>query len=162
MEVVKNLHFIATGFWSDGGGRYIGGLGPAFVVAQQGATTSPFTVQAVHSGSGIAGAEWHADRNNVIAFTYSGAYFARAISRDPSTGALVGYGFAGSANSNNRLVQEGTLATQTILWTRPGYGSVQVISQSSYVERAPWYLIPGAPKNAHVFAGYANLRYVLP
>jgi hypothetical protein len=74
----------------------------------------------------------------------------------------VGYGFAGSANSNNRLLQEGTLATQTILWTRPGYGSVQVITQSSYIQRAPWYVAPAAPKDAHVFAGYANLRYVLP
>jgi hypothetical protein len=162
IEMIKNLHFIATGFWSDGGGRYIGGLGPAFVVAQPGGTTSPFSVQMVHSGSAIAGTEWRANRNNVIALTYSRAYFTRAFSTDPSTGALVGYGFAGSANSNNRLLQEGTLATQTILWTRPGYGSVQVITQSSYIQRAPWYVAPAAPKDAHVFAGYANLRYVLP
>jgi hypothetical protein len=162
MEVLRNLHVIATGFWSDGGGRYIGGLGPAFVVAQPGATTSPFSVQMVHSGSAIAGVEWWVNKKNVIAFTYSGAYFARTFSRDPSTGALVGFGFAGSANSNNRAIQEGTLATQTMLWTRPGYGSVQVITQSSYIERAPWYLAPGEPKDAHMFAGYLNLRYVLP
>jgi hypothetical protein len=162
LEVVRNLHVIATGFWSDGGGRYIGGLGPAFVVAQPGVTTSPFSVQMVHSGSAIAGLEWWVNKKNVIAFTYSDAYFARAYSIDPSTGALIGYGFAGSTDSNNRAIQEGTLATQTMLWTRPGYGSVQVITQSSYIERAPWYLAPGAPKNAHVFVGYANLRYVLP
>jgi hypothetical protein len=162
IEIVKDLHFIVTGFWSDGGGRYIGGLGPGFVVAQPAGITSPFAIQLVHSGSAIAGTEWHANRNNVIALTYSGAYFARTFSRDPSTGSLVGYGFAGSANSNNRLLQEGTLATQTILWTRPGYGSVQVITQSSYIQRAPWYLAPGTPKDAHAFAGYANLRYVLP
>lgn len=162
MEVVRNLHVIATGFWSDGGGRYIGGLGPAFVVSQPEATTSPFSVKMVHSGSAIAGLEWWVNKKNVIAFTYSDAYFARAFSRDPSTGALVGYGFIGSANSNNRAIQEGTLATQTMVWTRPGYGSVQVITQSSYIERAPWYLAPGAPKDAHAFAGYLNLRYVLP
>jgi hypothetical protein len=162
MEVMKNLHVIVTGFWSDGGGRYIGGLGPAFVVAQQGETSSPFSVQVVHSGSGIAGAEWLAHKDSVIALTYSSAYFARAFSTDPSTGELVGYGFPGSSNSNNRVLQEGTLATQTTLWKWPGYGSVQVITQSSYIQRAPWYLAPGAPKNAHVFVGYANLRYVLP
>jgi hypothetical protein len=162
LEVVRNLHVIATGFWSDGGGRYIGGLGPAFVVAQPGLTTSPFSVQMVHSGSAIAGVEWWVNKKNVIAFTYSDAYFARAYSIDPSTGDLIGYGFAGSADSNNRAIQEGTLATQTMLWTRPGYGSVQVITQSSYIERAPWHLAPGAPKNALVFVGYANLRYVLP
>jgi len=162
IEVTKSLHAIATAFWSDGGGRYIGGLGPAFVVAQPGTSTSPFSVQMVHSGSLIAGTEWRATKANVIAFTYSGAYFARSFSRDPSTGELIGYGFTGSANSNNRALQEGTLATQTVLWTRPGYGSVQVITQSSYIARTPWYLDPKSPKEAHVFAGYANLRYVLP
>jgi len=39
---------------------------------------------------------------------------------------------------------------------------VQVITQGSYITRAPWYLSPGNPKDAHAFSGYANLRYVLP
>jgi len=162
IEVARNLHLIATGFWSDGGGRYIGGLGPAFVVAQPDTTSSPFSARLVHSGSTIAGVEWRASKRNVIALTYSGAYFGRSFSVDPSSGALVGYGFRGSANSNNRAVQEGTLATQTMLWTRPGYGSVQVITQSSYITRSPWNLDPASPRYAHLFAGYANLRYVLP
>lgn len=162
LEVVKNLHVILTGFWSDGGGRYIGGLGPGFVVEQVGSKIGPFQAQLVHSGSGIASAEWQANKTNLLAFSYSGAYFDRVFSTDPSSGALVGYGFAGSANSNNRAIQEGTFATQTTLWKQRGYGSVQVITQSSYITRAPWSLAPGAPKDAHVFAGYANLRYVLP
>ena len=162
LEVVKNFHLILTGFWSDGGGRYIGGLGPAFVVAQQGSKTSPFVAELVHSGSGIAGAELQANRATLVALTFSGAYFARAFSTDPSTGNLVGYGFTGSGNSNNRTVQEGTIATQTTLWKQPGYGSLQVITQSSYITRTPWYVAPNAPGGAHVFAGYANLRYVLP
>lgn len=162
IEVARNLHVIATGFWSDGGGRYIGGLGPAFVVAQPGTKTSPFSVRMVHSGSAIAGTEWRAPRNNVIALTYSRAYFGRSFSVDPTTGGFVGYGFVGSQNSNNRVLQEGTLATQTVLWTRPGYGSVQVITQSSYISRSSWFKDPESPKDAHVFAGYANLRYVLP
>lgn len=162
LEVIRKLHLIATGFWSDGGGRYIGGLGPGFVVAQRGSKMAPFAAQLVHSGSGIAGVEWQASRATVLSATFSGAYFARAFSLDPSTGSLVGYGFAGSANSNNRALEEGTFATQTTLWKQPGYGSVQMITQSSYITRAPWYVAPGAPKDAHVFAGYANIRYVLP
>lgn len=162
VEVVKNLHLILTGFWSDGGGRYIGGLGPGFVVAQNGSKTAPFTAQLVHSGSGIASAEWQADKRNLLEFSYSGAYFDRVFSTDPSTGTLVGYGFKGSTNNNNRAIQEGTFGTQSILWKRGGYGSVQVLTQSSYITRAPWYVALGAPKDAHVFAGYANLRYVLP
>lgn len=162
LEVVKNLHLILTGFWSDGGGRYIGGLGPAFVVAQQGSKTSPFTAQLVHSGSGIATAEWQATRSTLLSMTYSAAYFGRAYSIDPSTGSFVGYGFPGSAASNNRALQEGTLASQTTLWRRPGFGAVQVITQSSYITRAPWFVAPKTAGNAHVFVGYANLRYVLP
>jgi TolA-binding protein len=162
LEVVKNLHLVLTGFWSDGGGRYIGGLGPGFAVEQLGSKTGPFQAQLVHSGSGIASAEWQANKANLIAFSYSGAYFSRAFSTDPSTGNLVGYGFMGSPNSNNRALQEGTFATQTTLWKQRGYGAVQVITQSSYVTRAPWYVAPGSPRDAHVFAGYANLRYVLP
>ena len=162
LEVARNLHLITTAFWSDGGGRYIGGLGPGFVVAQQGAKTAPFTAQLVHAGSGIASVEWQANRNNVLAFSYSGAYFSRVFSTDPSTGALVGYGFSGSANTNNRALNEATFATQTTLWKRAGYGAVQVITQDSWINRAPWYVAAGAPKDAHVFAGYANLRYVLP
>jgi len=68
----------------------------------------------------------------------------------------------GSANTNNPAIQEGTFATQTTRWKRPGYGSAQVITQSSYVTRSPWYGAPNTPKDALVFAGYGNLRYVLP
>lgn len=162
LEVVRNLHLIMTGFWSDGGGRYFGGLGPGFVVAQPASTTSPFVAQLLHSGSGIASAEWRARESTVLSLTYSGAYFARASSIDPSTGKLVGYGFAGSSGSDNRALQEGTFATQRTLWQRPGYGSVLAITQGSYIVRTLWYVTPDAPRNAHVFAGYANLRYVLP
>lgn len=162
LGLARNLHLILTGFWSDGGGRYLGGLGPGFVVAQPGSAMAPFQVQLVHSGSAIAAAEWQANRSNVLSFTSSGAYFGRASSLDPSTGKVVGYGFAGSPDSNNRALMEHTLASQTTLWSRPGYGAVQMITQGSWITRAPWYMAPDAPKNAHVFAGYANLRFVLP
>jgi hypothetical protein len=162
LEIAPNLHLIMTGFWSDGGGRYIGGLGPGFVIEQQGSTSAPFRVQLIHSGSGIAGAEWRVLPNSVASLTFSTAYFSRAFSVDPSTGKLVGYGFIGSSDSNNRALEEGTFATQTTLWRQPGYGSVQMITQSSYVTRVPWYVAPQSPKEAHLFAGWANLRYVLP
>ena len=113
-------------------------------------------------GRGSLPAEWQATKSTVLSATYSRAYFDRVFSTDPSTGTLVGYGFAGSANSNNRAIQEGTFATQRTLWKRAGYGSVQMITQSSYIIRAPWFVASGTPKNAHDFAGYANLRYVLP
>ena len=162
LEGAPNFHLIMTSFWSDGGGRYIGGLGPGFVVEQKGTTTAPFQAQLIHSGSGIAAAEWQATRHTLASLTFSAAYFSRAFSIDPSTGKLVGYGFEGSANSNNRLLREATFATQTTLWKQLGYGSVQMITQSSYIIRAPWYVAPDTPATAHVFSGWGNLRYVLP
>ena len=162
VAAAKTLHLILTGFWSDGGGRYIGGLGPAFVVEQPSAKTAPFRAELIHSGSGIAAAEWQASRATLLSLTFSGAWFARSYSVDPSSGAPVGYGFAGSATSNNRALGEATFASQTTLWKQPGFGAVQVITQFSRVKRTPWYVAPGNPKNAQVFEGYANLRYVLP
>jgi hypothetical protein len=162
LEVAPNLHLILTGFWSDGGGRYIGGLGPGFVVAQYGGVSSPFRIQLIHSGSGVAALEWRATRSTIASVTFSQAYFGRAWSIDPSSGKFVGYGFPGSSNSQNRTLHEATFATQTTLWRQPGYGSVQMITQSSWVQRTPWSFIPGTPKNAQVFSGWANLRYVLP
>lgn len=162
VAVLPNLHLIGTSFWSDGGGRYMGGLGPAFVVAQRGAANSPFSAELVHSGSAIAALEWQATKRTIASFTYSGAYFGRAYSTDPGTGKAVGYGFQGSANSNNRALLEATFATQTTLWKHPAYGAVQIITQASHVQRAPWYVAPSEPRSAQVLEGYTNLRYVLP
>jgi hypothetical protein len=161
-ELFKGFHLITTAFWSDGGGRYIGGLGPAFAVAQYGSKSAPFTAQIIHAGSGIGGFEWQATKNTLIATEYSGAYFQRRYSTDPSTGTLVGYGYVGSANTNNRAIQEGTFASQTTVWKSAPYGALQLMTQSSYVTRAPWYVAAGAPKNAHTYMEYLDIRYVLP
>jgi hypothetical protein len=131
LAVVKNLHLIATGFWSDGGGRYIGGLRPGFVVEQIGSKTGPFQAQLVHSAAGIASVEWQADKRNLLSVSHSDALFDRVFSTDPSTGTLVGYGFEGSANSNNRDISESTFASQSSLWKQKGLGSVLFITQGS-------------------------------
>jgi hypothetical protein len=162
LEVLKGLHVIADSFWSDGGGRYIGGLGPQFVVAQFGSTSAPLTAELVHAGAGLGGVEYQLTKSTLISGIYGGAYFDRVSSTDPSNGHLVGYGFTGSANTNNRLIQEGTFATVSTLFKKPSYGAVQLITQFSYIERTPWFVAPGSPKNAHLFENYFDIRYVLP
>jgi hypothetical protein len=162
LEVVKGLHLIADSFWSDGGGRYIGALGPQFVVAQFGSTSAPLTAELLHAGAGLGGAEYQVTRSTLVSAIYGGAYFDRVFSTDPSNGHLVGYGFVGSANTNNRFIQEGSFATVTSLFRKPSYGAVQLITQFSYIERTPWYVAPGSPKNAHLFENYFDIRYVLP
>ena len=47
-------------------------------------------------------------------------------------------------------------------WKHPKYGALQFYSQYSYLNRAPWFVAPGSPKNAHLSMVYAGMRYVLP
>jgi hypothetical protein len=164
LELFKGFQLIALGYWSDGGGRYIGGMGPGFVVLQHGSASAPFNAALTHSGSGIGGFEWKIDKRTTISSYYSNAYFQRRYGLDPSlkTPTYVGYGFPGSANSNNRTIQEYSFASISTLWKDPAYGALQVITQSSYVQRSPWYVAPNSPKDAHTFMEFMNLRYVLP
>jgi len=164
LDLTKNFRFVSTGYWSDGGGRYIGGMGPQAVVLQNGTTASPFSVAMIHSGSGIAGFEWTV-RKTALTGLGSAAYYQRRYGVDPSVTSkttYVGYGFPGSANTNNRVIREYSLATTTTLWKNVNYGALLFITQSSYVWRAPWYVAPGSPKDAHTFMQFANLRYVIP
>jgi len=166
LEVLKNLHLIENFFYGDGVGRYIGGLGPDAVVKPDGALSG------VHAGSAIGGFEWQATPNLVVDSYYSGAYFWRNYSLTTKSlgvacgpgGAdyCTGFGFAGSANTNNRDYQEGTVGLIPTIWSSPNYGKLQFVSQFSYVVRNPWYVAPGQPKNAHIFITYLNLRYIIP
>jgi len=165
-EVLKHLHLIENAFYGDGVGRYIGGLGPDVVVTPTG------TLSAVHAGSAVGGFEWQTTPSFLVDGYYSGAYFWRNF--DVTTKALgtpcgpggteycTGFGFVGSANTNNRDYQEGTIGFIPTIWSSPNYGKLQFISQFSYVVRTPWFVAAGQPKNAHAFITYLNLRYIIP
>jgi len=154
LEVVKNLHLIGNSFYSYGGGRYIYGLGPDVVVRANG------TLSGVHSGSGIGGFEWQTTPHYMFYGYYGGAYYARnygllSSSSKPSPSCngvsgftCVGFGFPGSSNAANRAIQEGTFGIIPTLWSDPNHGKLQLITQYSYLTRAPWYVPAGAPKNA--------------
>jgi hypothetical protein len=167
LEVVKNFRLIANTFWSDGDGRYIGGLGPNFVVGQDAASLN-FVPSLVHAGSAIGGFEWQTTKKLMLYGYYGGAYYGRESLIDPTTGKLIGYGFTGSSSSNNRAIQEGTMGFIQTFWKDHNYGMLQLITQASYLTRAPWWVLaptgttPGAPKNAHLAMAYVDLRYTLP
>ena len=93
---------------------------------------------------------------------YGGAYFQRNTALDPATGKFLGFGFPGSSSSANRAIQEPTFGIIQTFWKNPRYGALQLITQYSYLTRHPWSVSAGAPKNAHLSMGYANVRYVLP
>ena len=165
LQLIKNLTLIGNSFYSDGGGRYLGGLGPDAIVKANG------TLSAVHSGGGIGGLEWQATRKYMFDAYYGGAYFQRNFDALPTTGSTcngligfscVGFGFPGSANSSNRAVQEITFDAIPTLWSNESYGKFQVITQYSYLVRSPWSVPVTQPKNAHTSIVYAGVRYTLP
>jgi hypothetical protein len=168
LELFNGFHLLADSFYGDGVGRYIGGLGPDVIVKPDG------SLSGVHAGSGVAGVEWQMKPNFMVDGYYSGAYFQRNYGLLASTATpaptcdgvsgftCVGFGFPGSANTNNRAYQEGTIGFIPTLWSNPNYGKLQLINQYSYVERSPWSVPSGAPKNAHVVLVYVGLRYFIP
>jgi hypothetical protein len=156
LEIFKNFHLIANSFWSDGGGRYIFGLGPDLIIRGDG------NPSLVHSGSGIGGFEWQATPRNMLYSYYGVGYFQRNVTLDPATGKEAGFGFSGSSSGANRAVQEPTFGYIRTLWKHENYGGLQVLTQYSYLTRSPWFVAPGAPKNAHASMVYLDFRYLLP
>ena len=168
-EVIHNLRLVANSFYSDGGGRYIFGLGPDAIVKPNG------TLSGIHSGSGIGGFEYQATPSYMFYGYYGGAYFQRnfgflaatpTFSCDGVSGfTCVGFGFPGSANTSNRAIQEGTFGVIPTLWSNQNYGRLQIITQYSYLVRSPWSILSTSgpsPKNAHTNMVYFGLRYILP
>jgi hypothetical protein len=161
-ELAKGFRVIGHGMWGNGIGRYLIGLGPNAVVAPTSLTNADISL--VHSGSAIVGAEATVGKSQ-FGFYYGGMYFQRNAFVDvtnPVPGRFAGFGGTNSPNSANRAVQEATLDWTQTLWKNPQYGALLMVTQTSYVTRAPWFVAAGAPKNAHLTMGYLSIRYVLP
>lgn len=159
LELFKNFHWVGSSFYSSGGGRYIYGLAPDFIIRGDG---SPSPVRAE---SGITGFEYQATPKTMFYGYYGGAYIGRNIAlalTSKGDYAPVGYGYAGSSSNNNRAIQEGTFGVIQTFWKNEQYGALQLITQYSYLTRAPWYVAPGSPKNANLSEAYADIRYILP
>jgi hypothetical protein len=168
VELIKNFRFLVNGMYGDGIGRYLTGLGPQYVVRPVALSPTSFDVATsmVHSGGGTAGFEFQVGPKTQIGTYYGADYFQRNafpdITSPAATKPIIGFGGIGSANSNNRAIQQGTIDWTQTFWKNPQYGAVLIVTQASYLTRAPWFVATGAPKNAHLTMGYVGLRYVLP
>jgi hypothetical protein len=160
LELIKGLSFVGTGFYSYGGGRYINGLGPDFIIKAPD-TTGSYGIGLVKAESAILGLEYAAAPTDTISAYWSTAQFGQRFNKLP-TGAYVGYGYPGSASSNNKEIDEFTLANSYTFWKSPQYGALQLIGQVSYVDRKPWFVATGAPSEAKAAMVFIDLRYVLP
>jgi hypothetical protein len=160
-------------------------LAPDVVIHPQMTATSAFTISPLHSGSGIGGAEWQVMAKLMLYGYWGGVYVSRDAFLCGTQTALAapecGYGVPNQANNSlgtnlptgvsqsaaygqNRVIQEGTIGVIPVFWRSPNYGTVQLITQYSYLSRNPWTLVPGGlqPKLAHGSMAFVDLRYVLP
>jgi hypothetical protein len=159
--VAPGWALIENAFYGDGGGRYLANENvPDFIVRPPNAAGVD-TLSPVHAGSVLGGFEWDDTSANRLYAYYSIVRVSRDYAQT-AAGSFVGYGYVGSANTNNKSIAEYTVGDAAILWKRPGYGDLKFLLQTSYLERAPWYVAPGSPKNAHVGMLFMDLRYDLP
>jgi hypothetical protein len=154
-EVAKNFRLITNNYWSDGGGRYIFGQAPDLVVRADG------TVSPIHSGGMVQGFEATVGKFLLWGY-YGGLYVGRNVVVDANGTSLVGYGYRGSANSQNKAIQEVTFGYTETIFKDGKYGGVSLIGQYEYLTRDPWYVAPNAPKATHDNTIYFDVRYTLP
>jgi hypothetical protein len=152
-EPAKTLHVIATTFISSGGGRYMIGLAPDFIVNADGSTTL------VGSTSTLAGVEAQVTPAAMLFGYYGAVRIDREVGSD--NGKPIGYGIDGSTAANH-TIDETTAGLNYACFRSPQRGALQVIAHYSYVTRTPWSVPAGTPASAHVHMLYVGARYVLP
>jgi hypothetical protein len=165
-ELLPNkLVVLANVFWSDGGAHYLVGTGPELVVRPNFNGTD-VNLSMVHAGAASAGLEWRSSEKEAFAVYYGADYYGRNFFPDTTNtttpGAIIGYGGPGSPNTNNRAIQQVTFDWLLTFWKSERRGALQYYTQYSYLTRAPWFVAPNDPKNAHLSMVYAGIRYVLP
>jgi uncharacterized coiled-coil protein SlyX len=154
VEIFKGFRLMTNNFWSDGGGRYIFGQAPDLIARANG------SISLLRSGSTVTGFEFSQKKTLIFAY-YGGIYVGRNTAVD-TTGKLIGYGYTGAPNTQNRTIQEPTLGFNQAIWKNPKYGAINVIGQYSYLTRNPWYVAAGQPANASLNMVFFDLRYTLP
>jgi hypothetical protein len=153
-EIAKGIHPIINTYWSDGGGRYLFGTVPDLAIRPDG------SISPIHAGAVLGGFE--ANFKNTLLFAYFGEYYGGHDSIVDTNGKFVGYGFPGSAATNNRSIQEPTFGWIQTLWKDPKWGALQTIFQYSWINRYPWAVLAGQPKDAHNSTVFLDVRYTLP
>ena len=154
LELVKGFRLFTNNFISDGGGRYIFGQAPDLIAHADG------TISLIHADSTVSGLEF-THKNNLVYAYYGGLYVGRNTAIDTNK-KLVGYGYAGSPNGQNRAIQEATFGFSHRFWRDPKYGTLAFMGQYSYLTRNPWSVASGQPLNASLNMVFFNLRYNLP
>jgi hypothetical protein len=155
IEPVRNFKLIATNFFSNGDGRYIGNTGiPDFIV------NPDFSMSLVKSWSGIYGTEITA-KNTLLYGYYSVARVTQNTTLDADGKTVIGYGVANSQAPNQKM-DEATVGFIQTFFRDAKIGGMQLIFQYSNLQRSPFSVPVGTPANAKMNMVYIDVRYLLP
>jgi hypothetical protein len=159
--VLPHLQLIENAYISNGAGREISlGVAPDFIVTGLDASGT-YQIKTVSSYAGMFGFEWDFLPTSKLYGYYGQTHIGREYDR-LANGSYVGYGFPGSSNSNNKLIEEYTVGINQVLWKSERWGDLKLLLQYSYLDRDPWFVAHGTPSSAHMHMGYATIRYDLP
>jgi len=156
LEVVKGLRLIANNQFGDGIGRYFFGNAPDVVVRADG-SLSP-----IHTFTTTDGFEATVAKNTLLYFYFGGIYIGKNVAVDANGTSLIGWGYTGSSNGQNKSVNEYTFGFNQTVWKSAAYGAINIMGQYEYATREPWYVAPNALDHASDHTIYFDLRYTLP
>jgi hypothetical protein len=154
-EVVKGFRLITNNFYGSGAGRYLFGQAPDVAVKADG------NLQTINSAGFVEGFE-STIKNWLLYAYYGDIYIDRAAFLDANGTSKIGYGYAGSPNSQNRNISEISFGFNQTIWKDARYGAINVMGQYAYMLRHPWAVAAGAPKAANDNTVFLNIRYSLP
>jgi hypothetical protein len=153
-DLAPGFRILTNNYYSNGGGRYIFGQAPDFIIRANG------TASLVHSASTASGFEWTTNKNLLYMY-YGGVYIGKDMALDANGTTKIGYGPIAN-DGQNRTIQEFTVGTNTTLAKSPKWGALNLMFQYSYLQRNPWLVTGTSPTNASLSMGFVNLRYTLP
>jgi hypothetical protein len=155
-ELFKGFRLVTNNYFSDGGGRYIFGQAPDVIVRSDG-SLSP-----IHASSMVQGFEATISKKLMIWAYFGGIWIDKNVALDANGTSKVGYGYLGSANSQNHMEREYTFGYTHTVWKDAKYGAISMIGQYEYLTRNPWYVALNALNHAADSTIYFDLRYTLP
>ena len=120
IEAVKDVRLIGNGFWSSGGGRYMIGQAPDFMVN---ADVSPTTIG---STSALGGIEAQVKPLTMVFGYYGTVRIDQEVATDG--GISIGYGMPGSTAAN-RAIDETTVGVNHAFFREAGRGAMHLIVQ---------------------------------
>ena len=153
LEPVRNLRLIGNALMSDGGGRYMIGQAPDFMVHADG------SIGVIGSTSVLGGVEAQVRPATMLFGYYGTVRVDQEVASD--AGRPIGYGVPG-ATAANKSIDETTAGFNHAFFRDPRYGALNLIVQYSYVTRKPWSVPDGTPSSAHLHMVYVTARYTLP